>query len=83
MCGEARELLRSAAAARAQTDPAPLRKQAARAWEARWTTLLAVVAQNSLAATLVQEGVALLDAPGAAEPVATDVWLDSDRVGLL
>ena len=81
MNSEARDLLRSAAASRAQTDPAPLRRQAARAWEARWVTLLSVAAQGALAATLVQEGVALLDAPGAPEPLGVDVWLDDVRHG--
>ena len=70
------ELLRAAAAGRAQHEPAPLRRQAARAWEARWTTLLAVAAQNALCATLVQEGSKILDAPCSAEPLGVDVWLD-------
>ena len=73
---KALELLRAAAAGRAQHEPAPLRRQAARAWEARWTTLLAVAAQNALCATLVQEGSKILDAPCSAEPLGVDVWLD-------
>ena len=78
MCAEARDLLRSAAAARAQAEPAPLRRQAARAWEARWTALLSVAGQSALAATLVQEGGALIGAPAPSEPLGVDVWLDGD-----
>ena len=78
MSAESRELLRSAAAARAQTEPGPLRKQAARSWEARWIAMLSVSAQNAIATTLVQEGIQTLDAPSAPEPLSIDVWLDGD-----
>ena len=31
--------------------------------------------------TLVQEGVAVLDAPGGPEPLGVEVWLDGDSCG--
>ena len=38
--------------------------------------MLSVAVQDALAATLVDEGVALLDAAGAAPPLSVEVWLD-------
>ena len=78
MCREARDLLVSAAEARAQCEPAVLRRQAARSWRARWTAMLSVAVQSAVATTLVQEGVALLDAPAGQVPLSVDVWLDGD-----
>ena len=73
---EALELLDAAAASRAQDEPRVLRAQAARSWRARWVTMLAVSAQDSLAATLVSEGVKTLDAASGPAPTSIDVWLD-------
>ena len=78
MNAEAVDLVRSAAAARASSDPPPLRRHTARAWEARWFCLLSVAALDALAATLVQEETKLLAAPGATMPLSVEVWLDSD-----
>ena len=75
---QALEFLDAAAFHRAQQDPRPLRRQAARAWRARWITLLAVAAQDAIAATLVNEGPKLLDAPHGEAPPAVEVWLDMD-----
>ena len=47
----------------------------ARVWRSRWITMIAVAAQNALAATLVQDGEKLLDAPDGIEPLAVDLWL--------
>ena len=70
------DLLDAAALGKAQEEPQVLRRQAARAWRARWQTMLAVAAQDALAATLTQEGVLLLDAATGQEPTSVDVWLD-------
>ena len=43
-----------------------LRAVVCRAFHSRWTTLLSVATQDSLAASLVEEGVALLDGVGVA-----------------
>lgn len=58
-----------------------LRRAAARAWRNRWLTLLAVCAQDALAATLVDEGSSLLDAADSVPPLAVDVWLDDGYAG--
>ena len=76
MSREALELLDAAAAVRASTEPRPLRRQAARAWRSRWCTMLAVAAQDALAATLVSEGARCLDAAAGEAPPGTEVWLD-------
>ena len=77
---EALELLEAAARSRAQQEPRVLRRQAARAWLARWQTMLAVAAQDALAATLINEGTRVLDAATSAEPTSVDVWLDGADV---
>ena len=76
---EAHELLRATAAARAESEPRALRKQAARAWLARWETMLAVSSQCSIAATLVSEGTRILDAMGGQAPLGVSVWMDGPR----
>lgn len=73
---EAVELVEAAACARARTSPALLRPAAARAWRYRWLTMLSVVTQDALAATLVNEGGALLDAADAEAPLLVEVVLD-------
>ena len=70
-------LLVDAAAARARTEPAVLRKAAARGWRTRWTTMVSVCVQNALASTLVDDGTTLLDAADGPAPLAVDVWLNS------
>ena len=42
----------------------------------RWVTMVSIVTQDALAATLVDEGVGILDAGDAHEPLSVDVWLD-------
>jgi len=41
--------------------------------------MISVVAQGSLAATLIDDGVALLDVAGLSNPMSLDLWMD-DRV---
>ena len=77
---QAAELVETAAFFRARTEVPALRKAAARAWRARWLCMLSVCVQDALAATLVDEGLSLLDSHGGPPPNATEVWLD-DRGG--
>ena len=72
---EALDLLDAAAKHEARLEPRVLRRYAERAWRERWVAMLAVAGQDAVAATLVQEGVALLDGIDGAPP--TDVWLDA------
>lgn len=78
---QAVSLLEQLALARARTEVPVLRRAAARAWRNRWLTLLAVCAQDALAATLVDEGSSLLDAADSVPPLAVDVWLDDGYAG--
>ena len=80
LCAGAHGLLESAATARAQSEPRPLRKQAARMWRTRWLALLSVAAQDALAATLVTEGSGLLDAVSAGGPVSASLWAEGAGV---
>ena len=73
---DALELLDAAAAGRACTEPRILRRQAARAWRARWIAMLSIAIQDAVAATLVAEGTCTLDAAAGGPPTAVDVWLD-------
>ena len=46
-------------------------------WFARWTTLLGVAVQRTVAAFLIREGgFKFPDAVDAIEPHSVDVWLD-------
>ena len=74
----ARLLLDAAAAAKVRSLPAVLQPSAARAWRARWTTLLSTCVQNTLAATLVDTGTTVLDAADGVVSTAVDVWLGSN-----
>ena len=70
----ARHLLRVAAAARARSEPQPLRPAAARRWLGRWKAILAVAAQRALAASLVDDGAGLLDGFDGTPPPAAELW---------
>ncbi len=76
---EAVRLLGELAAHKAASEPQALRAAAARAWRARWITMVSFVCQDALAATLVDDGVALLDTPALVGPLSVDVWLDDAR----
>ena len=73
---EALDLLSILASHKAVSEPPALRAAAARAWRARWVTMVSVVCQDSLAATLIDDGVSLLDTALSPEPLSVDVWLD-------
>ena len=70
------QLLKTAAAHRAEREPQALRSQAARNWESRWLCLLSVATQDAIAATLVCDGSRFLGGHGSTEPLSVDVWLD-------
>ena len=72
-------LVRELAAWRAQSAPAPLRPAMAGALAARWWGLLSVAAQSTLAATLVDDAVQLLDGVAGDLPPWTEVAALADR----
>ena len=72
-------LLRQAAAARARQSPAMLQASAAAAWRSRWLSLLSVAQQDALAASLVDDGLLLLDGRDGPVPCAAEVWVDVAR----
>ena len=73
---EAAKLLCDLADFRARQEPQVLRASVARSFRARWATMFSVVCQDSLAATLVDDGVGFLDATCTGSPLGVDVWLD-------
>ena len=73
---ESSKLLTDLSLFRASSEPQALRALAARSWRSRWTCMLSVVCQDSLAATLVDDGISFLDAVGTGSPLGVDVWLD-------
>ena len=76
---ESRDLLKTLATFRAQSEPRVLQNQAARIWEQRWLILLGVGVQDALAATLVDEGSRFLGGAPALEPLSVEVWLNGLR----
>ena len=76
LCPEALQLLEVAAAHKALKHPAAFRGLAARTWRARWLTILSVAVQDSVAASLVGEGLSLLEAPSGPPPEDTEVLMD-------
>ena len=72
--------IRQLAAARARECSAPLRTAVRAAWALRWTRLLSVTAQDSLAATLVDDVPFDLDGTDGEPPLVVGVWLDGDSV---
>ena len=73
---EGLEVIEHLAEFRARSEPQVLRRAAARAWRSRWVTMLSVACQDALAATLVDDGVQLLDSVSTGSPLSVDVWLD-------
>ena len=70
------ELLDAAAELRVRNEPEVLRRSARRAWRNLWLTMLSLSVQDAVTATLVNDGVELLDAASGAAPLSCDVWLD-------
>ena len=66
-------LLRDLAYARSRDAPARLRHSAASGWQRRWWAMLAVTSQDALAATLVDDGVILLDGHEGSMPCLAEV----------
>ena len=70
------------AVARARAEPRNLQLSARLAFESRWWALLSCAQQDSLAATLVDDGILLLDGHDASLPLVADVMVDEAfRVG--
>ena len=63
-----------AAAARARDEPEALRGAAAQRWYARWVTMVGVAVQDAVAATLVDNGAALLDGADGTAPLSVNLW---------
>ena len=55
--GDAPWLIRSLAEFKARSYPKIIRRRTERAWQSRWWTLLSVAAQDTLAASLLNDGV--------------------------
>ena len=70
------DVVRKLAVARAREAPSHLRFAAALGWQRRWWSMIAVAAQDSLAATLVDDAVVLLDGQDGPEPLLSDVLGD-------
>ena len=67
------DVLRKLAKARARDAPGHLRFAAALGWQRRWWAMIAVTARDTLAATLVDDAVVLLDGHDGPEPLLCDV----------
>ena len=76
MSDDSRDLLRQLASARARSAPLLVRAAAKNAWLRRWTGMLGVAVQDALAATLVDDAVALLDGCDGEAPPDVDAWVD-------
>ena len=70
------DILAQLAAARARAAPRHLQLAARLAFESRWWALLSCAQQDALAATLVDDGILLLDGHDGAVPEAADVVLE-------
>ena len=78
---EARDVLKELARARSLSEPLALRAAVARSLRSRWLTMVSVISQDALAATLLNDGVAFLDAPTCPMPHSVDLWLNDARFG--
>ena len=67
------------AAARARAAPKHMQMGARLAYERRWWAQLSCAQQDSLAATLVDDGILLLDGRDAAETPVAEVLVDETR----
>ena len=70
------EIVNRLAAARARAAPRHLQLSARLAYERRWWALLSCTQQDTLAATLVDDAVPLLDGSDAPPALATEVIVD-------
>ena len=70
------EVVEQLARARARAAPPHLQVAARRAYESRWWAMLSCTQQDSLAATLVDDGLLLLDGHDASEPNLVELLVD-------
>ena len=72
-------LVQGLAAARARSAPRVLQAATRRAFAARWWSMLSCCQQDSFAASLLEEGLALLDGCDGDDPCLFDVLVDDAR----
>ena len=72
----AHKLIRAAASSRARAEPMMMQSAICRALHTRWITMVSVAVQDAVAASLVNEGVALLEAADGPMPLPVQLWLD-------
>ena len=77
MSDDCASVLSRLAACRARSAPPRLRASASWSWLVRWSGMLAVAVQDSLAATLVDDAPVLLDGADGVTPLDATVWLDA------
>ena len=70
------EVVEQLARARARAGPEHMRVSARLAYESRWWAMLSCTQQDTLAATLADDAVLLLDGHDAAEPELSEVLVD-------
>lgn len=70
------DFVRALVRAKVRDAPEVLRESLRQAWLARWCALLSVAAQEALAASLTEPGLALLDGAAGPEPTVGDLLLD-------
>lgn len=70
------EVVEQLAMARARSAPEHMRVSARLAYESRWWAMLSCTQQDTLAATLVDDAILLLDGHDAAEPEVSEVLVD-------
>ena len=74
------EVVSQLAVARARAAPEHMRLAARLAYESRWWAMRSCTQQDSLAATLVDDGILLLDGHDAAAPELSEVLIDELHV---
>ena len=77
--GDTSWLIRELARYKAEASPMALRRRTERAWAARWWTMLSVTAQDTLAASLLNDGVFRVGDVTAPTPTAVDAIYDESR----
>ena len=79
---DAARLIQDMAFARSREAPRKLRSSAVVAWRKRWWTMLSVATQDTLAATMVNDRVEILDAADGEAPELTEVLVEAAAGGL-
>ena len=80
---DAARLIQDMAFARSREAPRKLRSSAVVAWRKRWWTMLSVATQDTLAATMVNDRVEILDAADGEAPELTEVLVEAAAGNIL